>query len=438
MDPILIGIIGIVVLLVLLFAGVHVAVTLGLVGLFGGAAIVGFKTAALIAVDTIYYKACAWSLVTLPLFILMGYLAAGGGVSTKLYDALSLWLRKFKSGLGIATVLGCTGFGAVTGSSIVTSSVFAKIAAPEMRRHGYDKKLAYGICASSGIIGMMIPPSILAIVYGTLTGLSIGRLLVAGIGPGLMLAVIFSIGIVLIGKLRPEQIKTTAITGVTWRQRFAALPPTWPIIVVGVVIFGGIFTGVFSPSEAAAAATFIILIVVLVTRHSRIKESIVPALRDTASNTAMIFLLLCSAQVFASFLILTGLSGKAVALIIDLQLPTLAFMGMFVLLYLILGMVIDSISMFAITIPIVVPAINALGIDPIWFAMVAITSSQVGTITPPMGFCVYASKAVAEPDVSLGDIFRGSMPFLIMDAVVLVILLLAPAISIALPSLMLG
>lgn len=436
MDPILVAILGIVVLMVLLAAGVHVAVALGVVGLFGLIAIVGFNAAASMAVETIYFKACVWALVTLPFFVLMGFLAAGGGVSAKLYDALSLWLGKIKSGLGIATVLGCTGFGAVTGSSLVTSSVFAKIAAPEMRRHGYDKRLAYGICASAGAIGMMIPPSILAIVYGILTGLSIGKLLIAGVGPGLTLAGVFCVGLVLMGRFRPHLMQVTPMEGVTWRRRFAAIPPTWPVIVVMAVIFGGIFSGLFSPTEAAAVGTFVILGVVLITRPGQRVETVLPALRDTVSTIAMVFLILCCAQVFASFLTISGLSGKAVALIIGLQLPTLAFIGLFVLLYLALGTIIDSISMFVITIPIVMPVITALGVDPIWFAMVAITSSQVGTITPPMGFCIYTAKAVAEPDVSLTDIFAGSMPFLVMDIIVLIILIAFPAISTFLVSLM--
>jgi len=437
MDPFMIGIIGIIVLIVLLALGVHIAVVLAVVGLFGIAAIVGgIKPAAITAVNTIYYKATAWNLLTVPCFILMGFVAAGGGVNIRLYELLRLWVGKIKAGLGIATVLGCAGFGAVCGSSLVTSSVFARVSAPEMRRYGYDRKLAYGICAGAGIIGMMIPPSVLAIVYGMLSGLSIGELLMAGIGPGLLLTVLFSIGLVIIGRMRPNLMTVPATANVTWRQRFAAIPPIWPVIIVAAVMFGGIFTGVFSPTEAAAVATFAILVIVLISRPGRRMESILPAFRDSASSIAMVFLILCCAQVFATFLAISGLSGKAVDYMLTLDIPPLAFVGLFILLYLALGTVIDSISMFAITIPIVTPVITSLGLDPIWFAMVAIVSSQIGTITPPMGFCVFAAKAVAESDVSTEDVFAGSLPFFFMELAVLGIMIAFPTISTFFPSLM--
>lgn len=436
MDPFVIGIIGLVVLAVLLALGVHISIVLGVVGLFGVAAIVGFKGAALNSVSTMFYKATAWNLLTVPCFIFMGFLAAGGGVNSKLYELLRLWVGKFRSALGIATVLGCTAFGAVCGSSLVVSAVFAKISAPEMRHYGYDKKIAYGICAASGVIGMMIPPSVLAIVYGMLSGLSIGELLIAGIGPGILIAVLFSVGLIIIAKVRPNLMPPMPQESITWRRRFAAIPPIWPVIVVAAVMFGGIFTGIFSPTEAAAVATFAILIVLLIVRPGHRMESLMSAFRDSASSIAMVFLILTCAQVFASFLTLSGMSARAVEGLLSLNIPPLAFVGLFILLFLALGTIIDSISMFAITLPIVTPVITPLGLDPIWFAMVAIVASQVGTITPPMGLCVFAAKAVAEPDVTTEDVFSGSMPFLAMEMVALGLLVAFPAISTFFPSLM--
>jgi tripartite ATP-independent transporter DctM subunit len=437
MDSFMIGILGIVFLVVLLALGVHIAVVLAVVGLFGLAVILGgVKPAAVTAVNTIYYKATTYNLLTVPCFIFMGFLAAGGGVSIRLYEFLRLWLGRLRSSLAIATVLGCTAFGAVCGSSLVTSAVFAKISAPEMIRYGYDKKLAYGICAGSGIIGMMIPPSVLAIVYGMLTGLSIGELLIAGIGPGILLAILFSAGLVIMSKVRPNLMPPVPMEGITWHKRFAAIPPTWPVIIVAAVMFGGIFTGIFSPTEAAAVATFAILVIVLAIRPGHRMGTIMPAFRDSATSIAMVFLILTCAQVFATFLSISGLTGKAVEYMLTLDIPPLAFVGLFILLYLALGTIIDSISMFAITIPIVSPVIASVGLDPIWFAMVAIVASQIGTITPPMGLCVFAAKAVAGPDVSTQDVFAGSFPFFLMELVVLGVMVAFPVISTFFPSLM--
>ena len=429
MDPTFIGILGIIVLVLLLFAGVHIGVALGVVGLFGCAAIVGFQAAITMAVTSIYFKATLWSLITVPLFILMGYLAAGGGVSAKLYDTLAMWIGRYRGGLGIATVLGCTGFGTVTGSSVVTTSVFAKIAAPEMIRLGYDKKLAYGICASAGSIGMMVPPSILAIIYGTLSGLSVGKLLLAGIGPGLVLAVVFSVGILVLGTIKPGIIAPVSMGKVTWRKRFASIPAIWPIIIVATVIVGGIFTGVFSPAEAASVATFLIFVLVLIVRRNQRKESILPGFRDTASTSAMMFLILTGATVFSRFLVFSGLSGAALDLIVGLEISNLLLVCLFAVVYICLGTVIDAVSMLAITLPIVQPVLKTLGIDQIWFAMIVILATQIGTITPPVGICVYSAKAVAPPEISLEDIFRGVLPFFIMELIAMAIIIAFPIIS---------
>lgn len=429
MSPIESGILGILALGILIAAGVHIGIALGIVGVFGCIAIVGFNAAVSMATTTIYYSATLWTLLAVPLFILMGFLAAGGGISGKLYDTIRLWVGNFTGGLGIATVLGCAAFGTVTGSSVVASSVFAKIAAPEMVRLGYDKKLAYGLCASAGAIGMLIPPSILAIVYAMLAGLSVAELLIAGIGPGLLLTVVFSIGIYTIGKVKPHLIVTPSIGKVSWRERFGKLPSIWPVLVVAVILVGGIFSGVFSPEEAASIATFVIFVIFLFVSGDKRKESLFPAFRDTANTTAMIFLILTGAAVFSRFLVLSGLSDTVLNLLMGLHISKFFLVCLFGVVYLILGCFIDSVSMLAITIPVIQPVILANHIDPIGFAMMAIFSTQIGTITPPVGICVYATKAVAPPEVSLEDVFSGTFPFLIMELLVLVLIIAFPIIS---------
>jgi len=436
MEPFILGIIGVVALLVLLFLGIHIGIALAVVGLIGAIIVSGFDSAIWLVTTTIYHNIASYTLITIPLFILMGLLAAGGGVSGKLYDSLSLWLGKIKAGLGVATVLACTGFGAVCGSSIAVAAIFAKISAPEMRRHGYDKKLAYGICASAGAIGMLIPPSILAVVYGIFSGLSIGKLLIAGVGPGILMGILYSLGIVGIAKLRPNLIASPEAPPVTWRQRWGALPAFWPILVVAIVIFGGIFGGIFTPTEAAAVATFVLAILVIAVMRKRSIGLFTSSLTDAAVMSCMVFLIMAGASVFSRFMILTGITDSIIQLILGSHLSNLALVILLSIFYLALGCILDSISMIAVTIPVLNPVIAGLGIDPIWFAMLVITNTQIGIITPPVGIAVYTSKAVAEPDVSLEDIFSGVIPFVILGIILMVLLIAFPAIITYLPGLM--
>ncbi len=246
MDSVLIVGGGVILFLfVLLVLGVHIGIALGMAGFLGLVILLGFQPALSATTSTLYYTVAIYSFIPAPLFVLMGLLAAGGGVSERLYDAASMWIGKFKASLGMATVVGCTGFGAVCGSSMVTAAVFAKVAAPEMRKHGYEKKLAYGICSGSGMIGMLIPPSVLLVIYAIVSGESIGRLLIGGTTHGVMVAITFMAGLVAIGKIKPDWMRTTPLTGITWRRRFGALLSIWPVILVAVVVFGGMFGGGF-------------------------------------------------------------------------------------------------------------------------------------------------------------------------------------------------
>lgn len=439
MDPFLVGIVGLAVLAVFLLAGVHVGISLAVVGFLGLCFVLGFEPAIYMLVGGTFHKIASWALVPLPLFVLMGLLAAGGGVSKRLYDGLTLWLGKIRGGLGVATTVANAFFGTLSGSSVVNAVVFSKIAAPEMRRHGYDKKVAYGLCASAGIIGMLIPPSILMIVYGSVSGDSMGALLIAGTAPGIVLTITITGAIFLIVKIKPTWIRRTPVTeGVTWRQRFAVLPSFWPIGVIAAALFGGIFGGVFTPTEASAVAVFVVFIVLLILNHRTALGALKTSLLDTAGISAMIFLLFCGAAVFSRFMVVTGVSTWIAEIITSLDISNLFLVVLIALFYLALGTFLDGTSMILITVPIFVPVIRALGIDTIWFAMVVILAVHIGQITPPVGFTVYAAKGVAEPDVSLEDIFRGSSPFFLAGLVALAIIIAFPWLSTILPSLMLG
>ncbi|MDX9823148.1 MAG: TRAP transporter large permease [Syntrophales bacterium] len=427
MDPIYIGILGIVFLLVVIGLGIHIGIALGLTGFLGIMMITGFGPAARLAMESMYFTNASYALVTLPLFILMGYLGAGGGISKTLYDGLSKWTGRIKGSLGVATVLGCAGFGAVCGSSIVTAAVFAKVSAPEMVRHGYDKKIAYGICAAGGAIGMLIPPSILAVLYGILTGLSVGKLLLAGIGPGLLLTLLFSLQIVIYSHRHPNPA-AEAMAPVTWKERFATIPSFWPVIVTALIIFGGIFGGVFSPTEAAAFGTVVIFFLLITTRGNQAWGMLRVSLRDTASTSAMVFLTMAGACVFSRYLAITGISEEVVEIILALNLGNFMLMLLLAVVFLALGCLMDSISMMTVMIPIIHPVIMKLGIDPYYFALIFIVATQVGIITPPFGLAVFTVKGVAEEGVTLEEIFMGSMGFFYIMCASLVIMILFPII----------
>jgi tripartite ATP-independent transporter DctM subunit len=432
MDPFLTGILGVLVLFFMLAVGVHIGVALGVVGVLGMLVIIGLEAGVTLLATTSFHFATNPEFIVMPLFILMGLLAMMGGISEATYSALSKWIGKLRGGLGIATVGACTAFGTVSGSALVTATVFARVSCPEMRRQGYSKGLAYGIVSSAGAIGMLIPPSLLAVVYGLLTLESIGDLLIAGIAPGVLLAVVFTGGILVMAYTNPT-LAPPVTFDITWGQRLSSLKDFWPIGIAGLVVIGGIYSGFFTPSEAGAFGALAILLIAIFWGGMRWPQ-LRMALNETVSITAMIFLILIAAKVFSRFMMLSGVAPKLVNTILDLGLGPLGLVITMAILYLILGAFLDSISMLSITIPVIYPAVQALGIDPMWFAMVVILAIHVGLITPPVGLNVYAVKGVAEPDVSLEDIFRGTIPFFFMMLLALAIIIAFPILSTWLPA----
>ena len=433
MDFFTIGLIGIAALIALLLLGVHIGVALGFVGLIGTWTLAGLQPALWGSMNVFYSQVASYALITVPLFIAMGYLATAGNLSTNIFNTLNDWIGGIRGGVGIATVGSCTLFGTICGSSIVTSSVFAIIAAPEMRRQGYDKSLAYGICASSGLIGMLIPPSILMVVYGILSQDSVGKLLIAGVAPGLVLALFYSMTIYAIARIRPNLVTQSAKRPMRWREKVLQLRALWPVAIVILITFGGIFGGVFSPTEAGAVTCFLVLVLVMLIEKRKAIPHIVGAFKDTAKTSAMIFLIFGGAAIFSQFLVLSGVATRTVQLIISMDLPVFGFLCMVAVFYMILGCFLDSISMLSITIPLLHPVLAPMGIDPIWYAVIVILAIEIGMLTPPVGLCVYAAKAVAEKDVALEDIFRGSIPFFVVSVAALAIFILYPPLSTFLP-----
>lgn len=436
MDPLTVGVLGIVCLLVFLALGVHIGVALGFVGFLGSSLIVGVDASMWGSVNAMYHKLASFELITVPLFVLMGYLASAGDLSTNIFRTLRQWIGKVRGGLGIATVCSCTIFGTICGSSLVTASVFAMVAAPQMRLQGYDKRLAYGICASSGLIGMLIPPSILMVVYGYLSGLSVGKLLIGGITPGLLLTVLYSATILTLVRVRPHLVGSVPLPDATLREKLLDLLKLWPIMVVAAVIFVGIFGGVFNPTEAAAVATFVILLLLFYLKRRQSWTLLWSSIKDTGRTSAMIFLIMGSASIFSQFLVLSGVTESVAQYVIGMGLSKWTFVIFVSIIYLIMGCFLDSISMLSITIPLFNPVLPKMGIDPFWYAMIVIMAIEIGMITPPVGLCVYGAKAVAESDVSLEDVFAGMMPFFWASLVSLVIIIAFPRLTTLLPALM--
>ncbi len=429
-------IIGVVILLVLIALGVHIGISLAVAGGIGLILMLGPDQASSMVTTSLYYVGEKWTYVVIPLFIFMGLLSARGGISKNLYSGLDYWLGRIRGGMGVATVAACTVFGTVCGSAMVTASVFAQVSAPEMRKYGYSKELAYGICTSAGMIGMLIPPSIFAVVWAILTNESVGRLLLAGIGPGLLMAILFSATIFMIVKIKPEWVGTAPMRDITWRQRFASLRLLWPILLVAATLIGGIFGGVFSATEAGAVAALVVLIIVLATPGENRWQKVKSGFIETASTSAMIFLILGGASIFSRFLVLTGVTTWLMQVILSWNLSAIGFIILYTVILLILGCFLDGISIMSITIPVIYPTVKAMGIDPIWFGMVAIVAIHIGLITPPFGLNAFAVKAVAERDVSLEAIFKGVMPFLVTAFIIQIIIIAIPWVSTIFPSLM--
>lgn len=442
MSLLVIGCLGILFVLILIAFGVHIGASLAATTLIGcivlfytknGDLLLSIELAGAVINSAFICTGINFVLVVLPLFVLMGVLAGEGGMGYSAYSALAKWLGRLPGGLGVATIGGQAGFGTCTGSSFVAALVFARISAPEMISYGYRKSFAYSLVTAGGAIGMLIPPSILMIIYGVLSDESIGKLLIAGIGPGVLLTLVFSIGIMSLVKLNPK-LAPPIKACYSWREKLIALKDLWTISVVAVVVVGGIMAGIFTATEAGATGAFIVLAVSLITGRLKIR-SLLKAMTEAAQAVGLVFLIFASALAFSRFLSLSGVATGLMNFIQGSGMPPMFIIIGFLILYLLLGMFLDSMSMMATTVPIIHPIIVGLGVDPIWFAMLVIMAIECGFITPPVGLTIYAVKGVAGDEVTLEELFKGCLPFFFMMMITLILLILFPPIITFLPSL---
>ncbi len=393
----------------------------------------GFDVA-LTALSTMPYgKSTDIALSVIPLFILMGYLASQAGISEKAYQIAYRFVGHLRAGLAIATVFACAGFAATSGSSVATSAAVGKIAFAEMKRFRYNDAISAGTIASAGLLGIMIPPSIMLVVYGIVTQTDIGKLLLAGILPGILTALVFCIGLYVLALIRPD-LMPVANERFSWRERISGLKDGSGIIILFAVIIGGIYSGLFTVNEAAGVGAATAFALLLLKRGLDWRALLVGG-KEAVASTAMIFLILIGAGLFGQYIALSGLAGTVTTLISTSDMPRYVILLLILLAYIPLGMFLEPISMCLITLPIVFPAITALGFDPIWFGVIIVKMSELANITPPLGVNVFVIKSI-RPEIQLSTVFRGASLFMVLEIITLAILVIFPEISLFIPNLM--
>lgn len=439
MGNVMIGLLGILIPLALLGKGVHIAIDFLVVGFVGISALVGIDTAISFLGQTLYHTIATPSYCALPLFTLMGAFASMGAFAEKAFEGIHDLTRKLPGSLAIASCFGCAAFGAVSGSSLATAALFGKIVLPEMMRYRYNKPFAMGCIAAAGGFAAMIPPSAGFIVYAIFTDQSIGKLFMAGILPGILTAVAFSVMIVIKvirnPELAPREIERSHDKK-TLLSTFGSIKKMWSIALIAALVLGGIYTGIFTPTEAGAVGALAALLIGFQQGKIRSISVIRKAMRESAYTTSMIFIIMVGALFFGRFLALTRVPTWASMLITGWDVPRIVVMGGILLVWFLLGMIIIPTGIMALTLPIFFPIIVSLGYDPIWFGVIIMKLGEIAAITPPVGLNVYAIKGVAGKGTTLEDVFRGVWPFVICELVVLAILIAFPQISLWLPGMM--
>jgi C4-dicarboxylate transporter, DctM subunit len=375
-----------------------------------------------------------WALTAAPMFLLMGYIATATGLTNGLFNAMRIALYRLPGGLAVASVAACALFASASGSSVATSAAMSRIAVPEMLKHKYEKGLATGVIAASGTLGSLIPPSVLLVLYGVYAQVSVGQLFMAGVIPGILSALLYVVMIVTRVKLNPS-LAGVVEAKFSREEKIAAIKDIWPLPLLIASVIGGIFLGLFSPTEAGALGAFTAFMIALV-RGKVTRESIKEAFTSTAVSTTSIFIILIGSVLFTRFLALSGVPMAFSELILGVSVSPIWVIFSVIVIYLVLGMFLDSISLLLLTLPLLLPLVTGAGLDLIWFGIIAIKLLEIGLVTPPVGLNVYVIKASLGTSVTLQDVFRGVAWFLVMDVAALALLIAFPAIALWLPRLM--
>ncbi len=430
MDRDLVALLGFVAMFALMAVRVPIGIAMGIAGV-GGFALLSSTTPALNLLANVPLSVLTdYNLSVIPMFILMGAFASHSGMSAELFTAGRAWLGHRKGGLALASIAACGGFSAINGSSVATAATMTQVALPEMRRAGYHPGFAAGLIAAGGTLGIMIPPSVILVLYGLMTEVDITQLFAAGVVPGLMAIAFYAITVAIIARVRPEWMPRGERHG--WGERLASLKPLWAVVLLFVFVLGGIYGGLFTVQEAAGVGAIGTLVIGMLRgrlRWTQIKAALIGALRVSSA----IMMIVVGAYLFGYFLTITQFTQNAVEFLVHLPVGPYGVLALIMVGYLILGAVMDELAMILLTVPIVFPAMMQLGFDPVWFGVIVVMAVTFGMICPPVGMNVFVINSIAR-DVPLVDIYKGTMPFIAVDVVRLLILCAFPILSTWLPS----
>lgn len=434
MSATLIGLIGIAVLFALMLFRTPIAFAMLLVGFFGYAVLRDFNSATALLLTESYSTVSSYTLIVVPMFILLGNISSACGFSRGLYDAANAWVGRLPGGLASASVLGCAAFSAVSGSSVATAVTIGKVAMPEMRRLGYADGLAAGSVAAGGTLGFLIPPSTAFVLYAILTEESIGRLFMAGVLPGIVMTALFVATVWLVVLLKPDAGPRGEKLPLV--QKLRTLVDSVPLIAIIVISIGGIYIGAFTPVEASGIGAALVIVFALL-RGKLSFAGFKDACLETLKTSAMLYFIVISANVLNPFMAMTGIPQTLGGGLTGMGLGAHETLFVILLIYVLLGMFMDELAMIVLTIPIVYPIIIQLGFDPIWFGVILVIVVQMGLIAPPVGLNVFVVRSVV-PDVPLLTIYRGVMPFLVAMVLALLLIIIFPQIALVIPNSMFG
>ena len=429
MNEILVGIIALFVLLLLFSTGIELGFAMALVGFVGFGYLNGFHSAINLLSRDFFDVITNYGYTVFPLFILMGQIGFNAGIAVRLYDAAHKFVGHIPGGLAMATVMGATAFKAICGSSAATSATFASVAIPEMKRYGYDPKLSAGIVATVGTLGVILPPSVTLIILGILTEQSIGQLFLAGIIPGLIIALFF-IGIIY-GWAKINPAIAPMSQRYAWKARMRSLPEMFWVLLIFVLVVGGIMQGFFTPSEAAAVGTFAVLLLAIIKRDMTFK-GYVASMKEALRTTIMLLMLIAGSTILGHFIAVTGIPQSAADWIVSLPLNRYVIMILICLVFELGGSFIDDLAFLILATPIFYPAVLKLGFHPLWFGIVIGVVAMIGVVIPPVAICVFVVKNISK--IPMGTIYKGVMPFLISLVLVWGLLFIFPQLALWLPS----
>ena len=425
----MVALFGFIALFGLMALRVPVGIAMALVGVFGFAAIRGINPALNLLASSPIRVITNYNLAVIPLFILMGIFAANSGLARELFRVGNAWLGPFRGGLALSTIATCAGFSAISGSSVATAATMSKVAMPEMRRFGYRDSTSAGVIAAGGTLGILIPPSVVLVVYAYITDTDLARLFVAGIIPGILTVILYMLAVRIFHRKRlPEG------TRFDLREAIASLAGVWATLLLFITVIGSIYAGIVTPTEAAALGAFATL-VIGVARGRLDRAAIMRSLVEALRTSVTIFTILIGAILFGFFLTITQSPQRITAFLVGLDMGPYGTLLLILAFFIIAGCILDTMAMILLMVPIVFPVIIGFGFDPIWFGIVIVIAAELGLITPPVGINVYVIKSIIR-DIKLTTVFRGVMPFILTDIFRLALLILFPALALFLPNTM--